>query len=86
MLSLLTSLSSEYLIHGGTLSEIPEYVTTRFTWHRFAAIQIWIFVLFLIYTSIAELNAVLGGGRIGKIFFARRSAGIASKCQGVVTE
>src|SRR6516162_10295421 len=76
------------LENGATcgLSEIPEYVTTRFTWHRFAAIQIWIFVLFLIYTSIAELNAVLGGGRIGKIFFARRSAGIASKCQGVVTE
>ena len=62
----------EYLIHGGTLSGIPEYVTAHFTWHRFAAIQIWIFVLFLIYTSIVELNAVLGGGRLGKIFFATR--------------
>jgi len=54
------------------LSGIPEYVTAHFTWHRFAAIQIWIFVLFLIYTSIVELNAALGGGRLGKIFFARR--------------
>jgi len=62
----------EYLIHGGTLSGIPEYVTTHFTWHRFVAIQIWIFVLFLVYTSIVELNAVLGGGRLGKIFFATR--------------
>jgi len=62
----------EYLVHGGTLSGIPEYVTAHFTWHRFAAIQIWIFVLFLIYTSIVELNAVLGGGRLGKIFFATR--------------
>ena len=62
----------EYLIHGGTLSGIPEYVMAHFTWHRFAAIQIWIFVLFLIYTSIVELNAALGGGRLGKIFFARR--------------
>jgi hypothetical protein len=35
----------EYLFAGGTLSEIPEYVATHFTWHRFAAIQIWIFVL-----------------------------------------
>jgi hypothetical protein len=49
-------------------------VTAHFTWHRFAAIQIWIFILFLIYTSIVELNAVLGGGRLGKIFFARRSS------------
>ena len=62
----------EYLIHGGTLSGIPEYVAGRFTWHRFAAIQIWIFVLFLVYTSIIELNAALGGGRLGKIFFATR--------------
>ena len=45
----------------------------HFTWHRFAAIQIWIFVLFLIYTSIEELNARLGDGRLMKIFFTRRS-------------
>jgi hypothetical protein len=64
----------EYLVHGGTLSEIPEYVMTHFTWHRFAAIQIWIFVLFLIYTSIVELNARLGDGELEKIFFTRRSS------------
>ena len=44
----------EYFFAGGTLSGIPEYVSTHFTWHRFAAAQIWIFVLFLIYTSIAQ--------------------------------
>jgi hypothetical protein len=43
----------------------------HFTWHRFAAIQIWIFVLFLIYTSVAELNARLGNGKLVKIFFTR---------------
>jgi len=64
----------EHLIHGGTLNGIPEYVTTQFSWHRFAAIQIWIFVLFLIYTSVAEVNAVLGDGALAKIFFARRSS------------
>ena len=64
----------EYLFAGGTLSEIPEYVATHFTWHRFAAIQIWIFVLFLIYTSVAELNARLGNGKLMKIFFTRRSS------------
>jgi hypothetical protein len=64
----------EYLFAGGTLSAIPEYVATHFTWHRFAAIQIWIFVLFLIYTSVEELNARLGDGELMKIFFTRRSA------------
>src|SRR5258707_15497287 len=63
----------EYLFAGGTLSAIPEYVATHFTWHRFAAIQIWIFVLFLIYTSVEELNARLGDGELMKIFFTKRS-------------
>jgi hypothetical protein len=48
-------------------------VSTHFTWDRFAAIQIWIFVLFLVYTSIAELNARLGHGELVKIFFTRHS-------------
>jgi len=62
----------EYLFAGGILSAIPEYVATHFTWHRFAAIQIWIFVLFLIYTSVEELNARLGDSELIKIFFTRR--------------
>ena len=59
----------EYLFAGGTLGGIPEYVATHFTWHRFAAIQIWIFLLFLIYTSVEELNARLGDGALMKIVF-----------------
>ena len=66
----------EYVFAGGTLSGIPEYVSTHFTWHRFAAIQIWIFVLFLVYTSVEELNARLGNGEFMKIFFSRRSSGM----------
>lgn len=62
----------EYFFAGGTISGIPEYVTTHFTWHRFAAIQIWIFVLFLVYTSAAELNSRLGNGKLRKLFFTGR--------------
>src|SRR6516225_2604033 len=64
----------EYLFGGGTFGGISEYVTTHFTWHRFTAIQIWIFVLFLVYTSVTELNARLGAGGLRKIFFSRRSS------------
>jgi len=63
----------EYLFAGGSLRAIPEYVATHFTWHRFFAIQIWILILFLIYTSVEELNARLGDGELTKIFFTRRS-------------
>lgn len=46
-------------------------MTNHFTWHRFAAIQIWVFVLFLTYTSVVELNTRLGKGELVKIFFTR---------------
>ena len=58
---------------GGPFSGITEYVATHFNWHRFAAIQTRIFVLFLIYTSIEKLNARLGDGGLIKIFFPKRS-------------
>ena len=64
----------EYLFAGGSLRAIPEYVANHFTWHRFAAIQIWIFVLFLIYTSVEELNARLGDGELMKMFFTGHSS------------
>ncbi len=50
----------EYLFHGGRIGGIPDYVTEHFTWHRFGAIQIWIFVLFLIYVTADELNTLFG--------------------------
>jgi hypothetical protein len=60
----------EYWFGGGTFSGIPDYIANHFTWHRFTAIQIWIFVLFLIYTSVAALDARLGKGELVKTFFS----------------
>jgi hypothetical protein len=65
----------EYAIRGGTVGGFPEYLTTHFTWHRFAAIQIWIFVLFLIYTFITELDVRLGKGALAKMLLSRRWSG-----------
>jgi hypothetical protein len=64
----------EYLVGGGTLAGIPEYVHEHFTWHRFAAIQVWIFVLFLIYTTAIEVSALFGDGELVRAFFIRRSS------------
>jgi hypothetical protein len=64
----------EYLLGGGTMAGISEYVSENFSWHRFAAIQIWIFVLFLLYVTATELNTLLGDGELVKILFTRRSS------------
>ncbi len=64
----------EYLVDGGRIGGVPDYVTAHFSWHRFAAVQIWIFVLFLIFTTVAELNRLFGHGELFEIFFTRRSS------------
>jgi hypothetical protein len=63
----------EFLVHGGMLRELPEYGSTHFTWNQFVAIQLWILVLFLIYTFIDELNTVFGDGELARILFTWRS-------------
>jgi hypothetical protein len=63
----------EFLTHCGILRDIPQYIATNFTWDRFLAIQLWILVLFLLYTFIVELNALFGDGELVHILFTRRS-------------
>jgi hypothetical protein len=43
-----------------------------FTWHHFAAVQIWLFVCFLIYVTASELSAALGPGQLKWLLFHRR--------------
>ena len=76
----------EYWLGGGTFSGIPDYIANHFSWHRFAAIQIWIFVLFLIYTSVANLNARLGKGELVKIFFTRPPRAPKQSCPAPATK
>jgi len=59
----------EYWLHGGVFGGFLAHVLAEFSWHRFAAIQIWIFVLFLVYTFVAELNRRLGEGELRRILF-----------------
>jgi hypothetical protein len=63
----------EFLVHGGALRELPDYVATHFTWGQFFAVQIWILVLFLIYTFITELNLLFGDGELARLLFTWRS-------------
>ena len=62
----------EFLMHGHSLGEFLPHLASTFSWHRFAAIQIWIFVLFLIYVTATELNHLFGEGELGHILFTSR--------------
>lgn len=62
-----------YSVDHWRVDVISVPLATYFEWHRFFFVQIWILVLFLIYATGAELNALFGDGELGKILFTRRS-------------
>jgi len=48
------------------------HMISIFSWHRFAAIQLWILVLFLIYVTASELNHLFGDGELRRVLFTHR--------------
>jgi hypothetical protein len=73
-----------YVAGGGTVGHggfIEEQLGT-FSWDRFIATQMWIFVLFLVYVTASEFNKLLGDGELFKILFTRRSSELKSTRRG----
>jgi len=72
-----------YVFGGGTVGHggFIEEQLGRFSWHHFAAIQIWILALFLVYVTGSEVNKRLGEGRLFKAFFTRRPSELRSARQ-----
>jgi hypothetical protein len=61
-----------FIIDEGRVLGFFPFVAEHFSWHRFLFIQIWILVLFMLYTTAAELNRALGDGELRRILFTRR--------------
>jgi hypothetical protein len=61
-----------WLVEHNPVNEFLPHMVATFSWHRFAAIQIWILVLFLIYVTASELNHLFGEGELGRILFTHR--------------
>ena len=61
-----------WLIEHHPVSEFLPHMAATFSWHRFAAIQIWILVLFLIYVTASEFNHLFGEGELGRVLFTHR--------------
>jgi hypothetical protein len=49
-----------------------QHEAANFSWDRFIAIQLWIFVLFLIYETVTEFNRLFGEGELGHILLTSR--------------
>jgi hypothetical protein len=69
-----------YLAADGALGGggFIEHVFGTWSWPRFIATQMWIFVLFLVWVTATELNELLGEGELFRIFFTRRSSALKS--------
>ena len=60
-------LSGNYVFGGF----VPHEIAT-FSWDRFIAVQLWIFVLFLVYVTASEFNRLFGHGELRRILFTYR--------------
>jgi len=61
-----------WLIEHNPVGDFLPHMIATFSWHRFAAIQLWILVLFLIYVTASELNHLFGHSELWRILFTRR--------------
>src|SRR6516165_1366793 len=63
-----------WLVEGHPLGTFLPHLVATFDWHRFIAIQLWIFVLFLIYETATELNHLFGKGELWHLLITSRPA------------
>ena len=60
------------LVDGNPPLDFFAHLESTFSWHRFIAISLWIFVLFLIYVTAAEFSQLLGTAEMRRLLFAYR--------------
>lgn len=63
---------AHFLLEGNAPVDFGSYLITTFSWHRFLAISLWLFVLFLIYVTVSEFSHLFGPGEIPRLLFTRR--------------
>lgn len=64
----------EFAIDTGGFGPAFRNLLLDFTWHRFVAVHLWIFVCFLVYVTATEFNALVGQGQLFRLFFHHRSS------------
>jgi len=60
------------VVAGNGPDEFIQHLLSSFSWHRFTAISLWIFVLFLIYVTAAEFSQLFGPAEMRRLLFTYR--------------
>jgi hypothetical protein len=60
------------LIESNPPGDFAAYLITTFSWHRFIAISLWIFLLFLIYVTASEFSHLFGHAEMRRLLFTYR--------------
>src|SRR5499433_2421773 len=60
------------VIDGNRPADFGTYLISTFSWRRFTAISLWIFVLFLIYVTASEFSQLFGPPEMRRLLFAYR--------------
>jgi hypothetical protein len=71
---LLEDLIRFWLIEHHPLGSYLSHLATTFSWHHFAAVQIWILVLFLIYVTASEYSHLFGEGELRRLLLTQRAS------------
>lgn len=65
---------ARFAIDSGGFGPVFRDALNDFSWHKFIAVHLWIFVCFLIYVTATEFNALVGRGQLFRLFFHHRSS------------
>jgi hypothetical protein len=61
-----------FWVEGHRPGDFVAYLMSSFSWHRFIAISLWIFVLFLIYVTASEFSQLFGPAEMRRLLLAYR--------------
>lgn len=60
------------IVNGNHPGDFAEYLVSGFSWHRFIAVSLWIFALFLIYVTASEFSQLFGPAEMRRLLLAYR--------------
>src|SRR5215468_3945039 len=61
-----------FSLEGNSPADFFPYLIDDFSWRRFTAVSLWIFVLFLICVTASEFSRLFGPGEMRRLLFTRR--------------
>jgi hypothetical protein len=65
-------------------ADFPAYLMTTFSWNRFAAVNLWIVALFLIYVTASEVARLFGRAELWRLAFDQAPGDGAARTQAMI--